>query len=104
MIFADRVFLGESIKDDPSRIISKLKKKKIIKGTYIISPAENGVDPLEYFDTIQLSQPFFRDRELKIVGIAQSEYEAIELIKEIYEASVEYGHDSIGSYVKELFP
>ena len=103
MIFANRVFLGESIKNDPSRIIQKLKKNKLIKGVYIITPAENGVDPLEYYDTIQLNQSFYRHREQKIIGIAKSEKEAIELIREIYEASVEYGHDTIASYVKELF-
>ncbi|MBQ7583574.1 MAG: hypothetical protein IJT24_03095 [Lachnospiraceae bacterium] len=103
MIFASRVFLGESIKDDPSGIIKKLKKNRLMKGVYIISPAENGVDPLEYYDTIQLNQSHYRNRELKIIGIARSEKEAIQLVSEIYEASVEYGHETIGSYVRELF-
>lgn len=103
MTFSSRVFLGESIKDDPSGIIKKLKKHKPMKGVYIISPAENGVDPLEYYDTIQLNQSFYKNKEQKIIGIAKSEKEAIDLVREIYEASVEYGHDSIASYVRELF-
>ena len=103
MIFANRVFLGESIKDDPSRIINKLKKNKLMKGIYLITPADNGVDPLEYFDTLQLNQSYYRNRELKIIGIARSEEETIKLIKDIYDASVEYGHESVGSYVRELF-
>ena len=74
-----------------------------MKGIYLITPAENGVDPLEYFDTIQLNQSYYKNRELKIIGIAKSEEEAIDLIRQIYEASVEYGHDLIASYVKELF-
>ena len=74
-----------------------------MKGVYIIAPAENGVDPLEYYDTIQLNQSFYRNKEQKIIGIAKSEKEAIDIIREIYEASVEYGHDSISSYVRELF-
>ncbi|MCR5774370.1 MAG: hypothetical protein K6G42_04735 [Lachnospiraceae bacterium] len=103
MKFANRVFLGDSIKDDPSRVIKKLKKKKYMSGIYVICPAENGVDPLEYYDTKQLAQSYYKDIDLKIVGIARSEYEAIELVKEIYEASMEYGHESIRSYVEELF-
>ncbi len=103
MTFANRVFLGDSIKDDPSGIIKKLKKNKLMTGTYIICPAENGVDPLEYFDAVQLNQSYYRNKELKIIGLARSESEVHELINEIYEASVEYGHETIGSYVRELF-
>ncbi len=103
MKFASRVFLGDSIKDDPSGIIRKLKKNKLMTGVYIISPAENGIDPLEYYDAMQLKQPLYKNRELKIIGLAKSEAEAIQLVSEIYEASVEYGHETIGSYVRELF-
>ncbi len=103
MIFANRVFLGESIKDDPSGIINKLKKNRPLKGIYIITPSENGVDPLEYYDTLQLNQSYYRNRELKIVGIAKTEDEVFQLISEIYEASVEYGHETISSYIRELF-
>ena len=46
MRFSNRLFLGESIKDDPSRIIRKLKKKRFMSGVYLICPASNGVDPL----------------------------------------------------------
>ena len=103
MVFANRVFLGKSIKDDPSKIIKKLKKNAPVKGVFIISPAENGIDPLEYYESLQLNQSYYKNRELKIIGLATSENEVIELIREIYEASTEYGHDSISSYVKELF-
>ena len=101
--FSDRVFLGKSFEGDPSSVIKKLNKNRPVKGTYILSPAENGVDPLEFFDSIQLMQPFYRERELFVLGLAGSEDEAIELVREIYEASVEYGHDSIRSYIEELF-
>lgn len=103
MRFSHRLFLGESIKGDPSRIIKKLKKKRFLAGVYLICPASNGIDPLEYYETKQLSQPILRDRELDIIGIARSEEEAVELVRQIYEASVEYGHESIRSYVEELF-
>lgn len=103
MRFSNRLFLGESIKDDPSRIIKKLKKRKFQSGVYLICPASNGVDPLEYYETKQLIQPFYKDAEPDIIGIATSEKEAIDIVKEIYEASVEYGHESISSYIRELF-
>ena len=103
MRFAHRLFLGERIADDPSRIIKKLKKKSFMPDTFIICPASNGEDPIEYFDTKQLLQPYYRDKEFDIIGIARSEKEVLKLVQEIYEASVEYGHDSIRSYVKELF-
>ena len=103
MRFASRVFLGESIKGDPGKIIRKLKRNKVVFGTYLICPAENGVDPLEYYDTAQLNQSFYKNKELDIIGIAKSEEEAIEVVREIYEASVEYGHETIRSYVEELF-
>ncbi len=66
MRFASRVFLGESIKGDPSKIIRKLKKHKLVLGTYLICPAENGIDPLEYYDTAQLNQAFYKNKELDI--------------------------------------
>ena len=101
--FSDRVFLGESLKGDPSGVIKKLKRNKPVLGSYILCPAGNGIDPIEYFDSKQLLQPCYKDRELLILGIAGSEEEAIGLVREIYEASVEYGHDSIRSYVEGLF-
>ena len=103
MKFASRVFLGESIAGDPGRIIRKIKKRKFTMGTYILSPAENGVDPIEYYDAKQLLQPYYKDKELYVLGIARSEEEAAELVLRIYEASVEYGHPTVRSYVEELF-
>ena len=101
--FSDRVFLGKSLESDPSGVIKKLKKDKLVTGAYILSPAENGIDPIEYFDSKQLKQPYYKGRELLVLGLAGSEEEAIELVSEIYEASVEYGHESIRSYIEGLF-
>lgn len=103
MRFAHRVFLGESLKADPSKVIKKIKKRRFLSGTYVICPADNGIDPLEYYDARQLRQSYYDDKELDIVGLAGSEDEALDVVREIYEASVEYGHESIRSYVEELF-
>ena len=104
MIFSSRLFHGESLKGREARIIKKLKKHKLILGAYIICLAENGTDPLEYFDCKQLKQPYYdSDDDLHVCGLAADEEEAIDVIYEIVQASADGGYTSVRSYVEDMF-
>lgn len=103
MEFAKRMFVGESYRGKSLGIIKKLLKRKLLLNTYLVCLAENPVDPLEYFDSKQLLQSYYDNAPLYVCGIAKGEEEAVTVIKDIIEASEESGHDTVRSFVEELF-
>lgn len=104
MVFAKRLFLGESVRGDSIRIIKKLQKRRLMMNTYLICLAGNGIDPLEYFDAKQLMQPYYKKGDdLHICGLAGDKDEAVEVVKRIIDAASEEGDGSVRSYVERLF-
>ena len=103
MEFAKRMFVGESYRGKSLGIIKKLLQRKLLLDTYLVCLAENPVDPLEFFDAKQLKQSYYDDAPLFVCGIAKGEEEAVTVIKNIIEASEESGHETVRSFVEELF-
>ncbi len=104
MIFSKKLFLGESIKGKETRVIRKLKKHRMVLSTYLICMAENDSDPLEFFDSKQLTQSYYKTHDdLKVCGLASDAYEAVEVVQDIVQASVDNGYDTVRSYVEVLF-
>lgn len=68
-----------------SRIISKLKKHRYIKGVYVITRASNGCDLFDIYPAGVLAQKYYREKDLFIIGIAVGHEEAVELVRQIIE-------------------
>jgi hypothetical protein len=104
MTFAKRMFLGESVRGNSIGMIKSIKKKRILPNTYIICLAENGIDPLEYLDAVQLMQPYYKKgNDMHICGLAHGKDEAVEVVRRIIETAEEEGSDTVRSFVEGLF-
>ncbi|MCR5747518.1 MAG: hypothetical protein K6G03_07400 [Lachnospiraceae bacterium] len=103
MTFAKKLFVGESFRGRSLNIIKKIKKRKLMIDTFLICLAENTEDPLEFFDSNQLVQPYYKSAPLYVCGIAKGMEEAVTVISDIIKASEESGHQTVRSYVEELF-
>ncbi len=83
MKFHKKLYLGEAVKNNKSKIISKLKRHKLVLGVYLICLAENNND---LFDIIPSYMLFNKENyNKKYIGIAFTKDEAFDLIRQIIE-------------------
>lgn len=61
------------------RIIRAIKRKRLVRGVYLITAPSNQKNCLEYMKANQILQPYYRKREIKVYGLAGSEEAAQEL-------------------------
>lgn len=82
MHFYKRLYMTESLKKKKRQIVWKLKTKKFMPSVYVIALSE-GEDLLEIYHSALLKQPYYKNSQPFIVGIAKNYGEAVELIQEI---------------------
>lgn len=83
-LFHNRLYLGESIEEKKlDKIKKRLEKKPLAANVYLIVPAHNPVDQLEFFDAKQLIQPHYKDAVFEVIGIAADQKEAMMVIEQI---------------------
>ena len=68
---------------DLTRIKQQLEQCVLFSDVYLITPAANKQDQLEFFRSRQLIQPYYSDRSITVIGIAENYSEAIGLIQRI---------------------
>ncbi|MCH5273489.1 MAG: hypothetical protein J1E35_07430 [Lachnospiraceae bacterium] len=61
------------------RIIRAIKRRRLVRGVYLITAPSNRKNCLEYMKANQILQPYYRKREIKVYGLAGSEEAAQEL-------------------------
>ena len=88
--FHRKLYLSESISEKKlDKLKRKLEKKPVLANVYLIVPAANAEDQLEFFDAKQLVQPYYRDTCFTVVGIAAGYEEAMLLIEQIVQECLE---------------
>lgn len=87
MKFYKNLYIGDTI-TNPERIKRKLKlHKKLLPPVYIIAYAkENG--QLEIYSSLLLKQWYYKENPPYVVGIAASEEEAYDIIRQIAEEAI----------------
>lgn len=86
LTFHERLYLGESIAEKKlDKLKKRLEKKPLLSNVYLIVPASNPADQLEIFDAKQLVQPFYRDKQFQIIGIASDYRDALQVIEKIVQ-------------------
>lgn len=83
MKWHNKLYLGEAVQKEKSKIISDLEKHKLSLGVYLISLAENEKDLLDIIPAFMLFNDNYYNREY--IGIAFSKDEAFDLVKEIID-------------------
>ncbi len=85
MRWAVNLYTTEKTKNMLPRIIQKLRRGKLQPGIWLITIASNEQNLLDIFQSVYYIQPMFAKLNPDIVGIADSEEAAKELLQKIVE-------------------
>lgn len=85
MRWAVNLYTTEKTKKTLPRIMQKVRKRKLQPGIWLITLASNEQNLLDIFHSIYYFQPMFAKMNPDIVGIAESEDAARELVLKIIE-------------------
>ena len=81
----DRLYVGEKAKRHRFSIIQSIRRSKYRMGVFVITPASNGNNILVIYPLLTLLRPYYRDKELLVLGIAEGYGEALGLAGKIVE-------------------
>lgn len=100
MRFYKYLYLTDAMEKKKDKIIKKLQKGSFPLSYYLLVLAEDGENQLEFYSSAFLRQVLLCSQELFVVGIAESQMEAIYLVEEIAEEVYEHtGELDIRSYI-----
>ena len=85
MRWAVKLYTTEKTKNMLPRIIQKLRRGKLQPGIWLITIASNEQNLLDIFQSVYYIQPMFAKLNPDIVGIADNEESAKELLQKIVE-------------------
>lgn len=89
-----KLYIGKTAKKKRYEIVWKVKHRAGMLGVYVITLASNEENLLDIIDSSVLLQPFYKNENIFIVGIACGYEEAIELaahiIEELYRKTGEF--------------
>lgn len=93
MRWYERLYVGEKAKKKRFSIIRAVRAGKS-SGYYILTPASNEKNLLDIYPAISLQQPYYKEQDLLIVGVA-ADYEdaamlAGRIIGEVYKKTGGY--------------
>ncbi len=80
---------------DLARIKQQLDKNILLSDVYLIIPAINQQDQLEFFHSRQLAQPYYRQHSMTVIGIARSYTEAVDMIQRIVQECLDARGDCL---------
>ncbi len=78
-----KLYLGEAVKNNKSKIISDLEKHKLMLGVYLICIADNSKDLFDIIPAFMLFNENNFNKEY--VGVAFTKDEAFDLVKQIID-------------------
>ncbi len=78
MRWYERLYLGEKAKKNRFSILQAVRKEKS-SGYYILTPASNPRNLLDIYSAHTLNQPYYKEQDLLIVGVAADYEDAAEL-------------------------
>lgn len=71
------------------KIKRKLASRPVLADVYLISPARNGRDQLEIYNSGLLQQSYYRSKPPLVIGVSQTYDEAVELVRQMAERCFE---------------
>lgn len=84
--WSNQLFISKSIsKRDLKSIKNKIDKNKFFKGVYCITFASNIDNLFDIYNIKQFIFPYYKNKDIHILGLAKSKEEAYELIIEMIE-------------------
>ena len=83
MKYYHALYMSDELVQNKAEIIEKIEKDKWQMDTYLIVLAKNEKNHLEYFHSVLLLQKSIAKDDLFVIGIANGELGAMELIEKI---------------------
>jgi len=81
--------VGEKAKKHRFSIIQGIRKEQCRPGIYVITPASNGNNILDIYPAMVLKNPYYKEKELLVLGIADGYQEALKvagtIVEEMYQ-------------------
>jgi len=79
VIWKEALYVAGIPEKRQKRIMKSIEKKRPVKDVYLITAPSNEMNCLEYVKANQMLQPYYREREVVVYGMAGSEEAAQEL-------------------------
>lgn len=84
--FHKRLYVSESMEDKKlDKIKRKLRSKPLLANVHLIVPAGNPKDQLDILDARQFAQYYYAKKTFLVVGIADSQGEALHLVERMVQ-------------------
>ena len=101
MQFMGCLYIGETISSEQYKIIEKVHKGKVVPSLYLIALSSHPDNMLDLILEKEALQACYSNRDLKVVGIAGSKKEAIQLVQTIIEESLKTtGNADVRGFLK----
>ena len=86
------------------KIIQKAKQNQLQPGVYFITLPVNGLNNLEIYPSWVFLQPYYREKEIFVLGISIGKQEAVQLVEEILMDCYHHtGQFQVGNYISLQF-
>lgn len=106
--FYRKLYIGDAVRRFGNvqvlkwRLRHELGQLSVFVITLVNEPEKHGGDQLEILHSAVLQQPWYRQQEIYVIGVAQGRHDAIDVVRQIYEDCVNVtGAADVRAY---LFP
>lgn len=102
MILYKDLYIGESLQSNKDKVIQRMKKGKVLVRLFCVTLPLGSHRLLEIHPYFELMQPWYREQNLKVIGIASSRGEAFQLVESIIgEVYQKTGQFDIVEYLRQ---
>jgi hypothetical protein len=80
MEFAEKLYIGLSIRKKRERVIERMEQGKMLLSIYCVTKASNPNDLYDIYSYHELRQSYYKEHPVEVLGIAGSWEEAVGLV------------------------
>lgn len=82
--FLKPLYTTEKMSEKTEEVCDGLENGALLFGTFVITLSETEADVFDIYNGLLFKQPAFRNRDYDVIGLAESEEAAYELVSRIY--------------------
>lgn len=79
IVWKDALYVAGIPQKKQKRIMRAIDRRRAVRGIYLITAPSNRTNCLEYMKANQVLQPYYKEKEIQVYGLAGSEEAAQEL-------------------------
>ena len=82
------LFIGEKAEKKKQKIIRGIETGKFLLGTYVFMLSTEAGNQLDIIEAAELKQPYYKEKDIVVVGIASGKAEAVQVVADIVSDAV----------------